>query len=225
MWYSGNDRGQVHHPTCGEHDECDEVHTRLTGVSLHRVRPRPAGPMGRLAHRSHRRAGIANQSVHDGSSVSVLPAALLGVRCIAVRHRGGWRTRDVFRHRRVHPWQSLALFLPGTIESGAVRGAQYIQFNIYGASTRNPFSLWQATWTTDDFTPRHVALHTENTPHFTVHTNMYLNWPDVDLVQTGQFRHCSAVIQVIPAPGGAALLLAASCAVLLRRRRRMSPRT
>ena len=115
----------------------------------------------------------------------------------------------------------------GLIVLGAVPGGyrfSFLQEGIVGCFPHpaNPLPILEAQWTTNDFTPRVVDLETRNTPGFLVWVNHNGTW--TDLIPLNQFRHGSAVIQVIPAPGGAALLLAASGAVMLRRRRRMSIR-
>ena len=110
----------------------------------------------------------------------------------------------------------------GTVPGGVVQ-VGFLQSNIVGcfAHPANPLPIFEAQWTTTDFTPREVLLETLNTPAFHVFPTRTSTLNTVDLVAMQQFRHGSAVIQVIPAPGSAAMLLAGSGAVVLRRRRRM----
>ncbi len=102
--------------------------------------------------------------------------------------------------------------LPGGVRFG------FLQEGIVGCLPHpaNPLPILEAQWTTNDFTRRIVDLETHNTPVFFVWRDT--NGNSVDLVPLNQFRHGSAVIQVIPTPGGAAMLLAAVGGALRRRR-------
>ena len=110
------------------------------------------------------------------------------------------------------------IMLVGGAIPGGVAQVGFLQENIVGCQAHpgNPLPIFEAQWTTNVFRPRLVSLETENTSVFSVFTSSFGN--TVNLISTQQFRHGSAVIQVIPAPGGAALLLGASLAVWRRRR-------
>ncbi len=111
------------------------------------------------------------------------------------------------------------LFVEGGIPGGVER-VRFFQEGIVGCIPHkaNPLAVFEATWTTSDFRPRVVELETQNTPVFAVWVDH--NGNSIDLVSRNQFRHGSAVIQVIPAPSGAAMLLAALGAGMLPHRRR-----
>ena len=104
---------------------------------------------------------------------------------------------------------------------GAVIDVVSGQLNIVGciAHPANPLPMFEAVWTTDDFTPRQVRLETSNTPYFNVFPDPAATLNTVDLVATQQFRHGSAVIQVIPAPAGATTVLVGLSLAGGRRRR------
>ena len=116
------------------------------------------------------------------------------------------------------------LMAVGPTVPGGITGVGFGQSAIVGclAHPANPLPIFEGQWTTDDFTPRIVDLETRNTPGFLVWVDT--NGHSIDLVPLNQFRHGSAVIQVIPAPSAAAMLLAAMAAGMLRRRRRMNIR-
>ena len=111
--------------------------------------------------------------------------------------------------------------LVGSTMNGAVYDVLTGQLTVVGciADPTNPLPVFEAQWTTSDFTPRTVELFTSNTQRFSVYVDH--NGSAIDLVARNQFRHGSAVIQVIPTASAAALLLSPSGAVMLRRRRRM----
>ena len=113
-----------------------------------------------------------------------------------------------------------ALLRPGTLIAGGAYGVLFDQINILGciANSANPLAIWEATWTTQDFTPRDVQLETTNTPGFYVFENPQATLNTINLVPLNQFRHGSAVIQVIPAPAGACVILGAM-ALCVRRQR------
>ncbi|MCA9277969.1 MAG: hypothetical protein H6815_04185 [Phycisphaeraceae bacterium] len=93
-------------------------------------------------------------------------------------------------------------FVPGMPVGGGVIGASVFQINALGctANWMNPIPIWEATWSTTDFTARDIVLSTGNTPWFIVYDNVgTLSGPD--LVTLGLFQHGSAVIHVVPAPG------------------------
>lgn len=87
---------------------------------------------------------------------------------------------------------------PGIPIAGGIDTATFAQLNgIAGCigDPTNPLPVWEARWTTDDFTPRTVRLETAKTHEFYVY--LAQNWtPTVDLVATNQFRHGSAFIEV-----------------------------
>ncbi|MCA9277968.1 MAG: hypothetical protein H6815_04180 [Phycisphaeraceae bacterium] len=109
-------------------------------------------------------------------------------------------------------------FWPGTLANGGFTGASTFQINIgCTANPMNAIPIWQATWSTNDFTSRDVVLSTTDTPWFIVYDNVgTIGGPD--LVTLGLFQHGSAVIHVVPAPG--ASLCAIGGFVLVSRRRR-----
>ncbi len=107
----------------------------------------------------------------------------------------------------------------GVLVNGGAYGVHFGQINILGcrAVDLNPLAIWEATWTTRDFTRRDVHLETSSTPWFHVYEDPSATLNTIDLIPLNQFRHGSAVIQVIPAPAGA-LLFGAGLAVWRRRR-------
>ncbi len=109
---------------------------------------------------------------------------------------------------------------PGILLNGGAYEVQFGQSNILGciANSSNPLAIWEATWTTSDFSPRRVMLETNNTRWFHVYENPQATLNTIDLIPLNQFRDGSAVIQVIPAPSGA-FLLACGAAMGWRRRR------
>ena len=92
--------------------------------------------------------------------------------------------------------------LVGNNGSGRVDDISFLQINVVGcfANPGNPLPIFEAQWTTNDFSPRQVQLETLNTPEFHVFRTPQATFETIDLVATQQFRHGSAVIQVIPAP-------------------------
>ena len=82
------------------------------------------------------------------------------------------------------------------------------------ADPTNPIMLWGATWTTDDFRPRAVAVNTF-TSRFEVYPSVHGFGSEsrLDVLTEG-----STFIQVIPAPSGACLVVGAG--MLCARRRR-----
>ncbi len=111
------------------------------------------------------------------------------------------------------------MIVGGTVPGGVER-ISFAQLGIVGCLPHpaNPLPIFEAQWTTDDFTPRVVDIETRNTDVFRVWVDTNGNW--IDLIPINQFHHGSAVIQVIPTPGGAAVLLGAGLAVWRRRRMR-----
>ncbi|MCA9278784.1 MAG: hypothetical protein H6815_11390 [Phycisphaeraceae bacterium] len=109
-------------------------------------------------------------------------------------------------------------FYPGLPISGGVIGAGAFQANVgCTANPMNPIPIWEATWSTTDFTSRDVLLTTANTVSFGVYEGVgHAGGPN--LVELGLFQHGSAVIHVVPAPG--ASLCAIGGFVLVSRRRR-----
>ena len=102
--------------------------------------------------------------------------------------------------------------------TGGVSGLHFAQVNFANVSlTTNPIHLWQATWTTTDFTPRTVDLASSATTSFKVHDDHNKVIAEVQLYPD-KFEHGSGVIQVVPSPSGA-ILLAASSVLAMRRRR------
>jgi hypothetical protein len=108
---------------------------------------------------------------------------------------------------------------PGTPSGGNVNGiitAQLFVLGIIQPKFDNPLALWEASWTTEDFTPRSIILDTSGTTAFYLFdsrgrgTQLYPH----------AFAHGSGQITVVPAPATAA---AALIAVLAFRRRRGEP--
>ena len=110
------------------------------------------------------------------------------------------------------------IFEPGTPTSGGVIGASLFQINVgCTANPMNPIPIWEATWSTTDFTARDVQLITANTTYFAVYTTVgTISGPD--LIPLGLFQHGSAVIHVVPAPGACVLALGSVVCVSRRRR-------
>lgn len=110
--------------------------------------------------------------------------------------------------------------LVGNSGSGRVDDVSFLQINIAGclAHAANPLPIFEAQWTTTDFTPREVQLETLNTPAFHVFPDPGATLNTIELVALNQFRHGSAVIQVIPAPAGTLVLLGVT-ALCVRRQR------
>ena len=112
----------------------------------------------------------------------------------------------------------------GVIAGNVITGAVLGQFHIPGAgligSRDNPILLTTYDWTTRDFTPRTVSLHTSNTANFWVIWWLQRN-PDPPgpiNMYPSRFTPGSGVINVIPAPG-AWLVLALPLVAATRRRR------
>jgi hypothetical protein len=103
---------------------------------------------------------------------------------------------------------------PGEPSSGNVSGVLTGQLFVgpLFPSTANPIPLWEAFWTTGDFTPRPVALETAAATTFRV----YDHAGRAIQLYPHAFAHGNARITVVPAPATALLALAAA---LPRRRR------
>ncbi len=109
----------------------------------------------------------------------------------------------------------------GLIVFGAVPGGyrfSFLQEGIVGCLPHpaNPLPILEAQWTTTDFTPRIVDLETRNSIQFLVWVDTNGNW--IDLIPRNEFRHGTAMIQVIPAPAGTLVLLGVT-AMCVRRQR------
>jgi hypothetical protein len=106
---------------------------------------------------------------------------------------------------------------PGTPSGGDVIGivTGQIFLGIFQPSLDNPIALWEATWITDNFTPRSVALETAGTTLFFVYDRI---GQPIQL-HPHAFAPGSAEIKVVPAPAAAALLLAAALIGCQRPRR------
>jgi hypothetical protein len=105
----------------------------------------------------------------------------------------------------------------GVITGGVIAGALNQQIHLppfYPGSRENPILLATYTWTTTDFTPRTVDLHTNNTSIFIVFS--FVTGRIVDLYPN-DFAPGSGVITVVPAP--AAWLAMVLPLVGMRRRR------
>jgi len=106
----------------------------------------------------------------------------------------------------------------GTPDGPRVTGASIGQVHIPAAgiyaNPANPALLAEYVWTTEDFSPRSIALRTENTTHFTL-----VPWGpgpvSINLVSLGALTPGSGSITVVPAPSAALIALP-----LLARRRR-----
>jgi hypothetical protein len=81
------------------------------------------------------------------------------------------------------------------------------------ADTSNPILMWRVTWSTSDFTPRMVDLHTA-TAEFALFVDDSGNGHSF----IDDFVDGSGAIQVVPSPGPAALVMGACLAALRRRR-------
>ena len=93
------------------------------------------------------------------------------------------------------------IFEPGVPTAGGVVGANFFQINIgCTANWMNPIPIWEATWSTTDFTARDILLTTANTNIFAVYETVG-SAGGPDLIPLGLFQHGSAVIHVVPAPG------------------------
>ncbi len=106
---------------------------------------------------------------------------------------------------------------PGTITRNVVSGANIFQIHLpplglFG-STDNPILLATYDWSTTDFTPRTVNLHTSNTTTFNVKGLLHTT-----PLYPGEFTPGSGVITVVPAPG--AWLVVALPLIASRRRQR-----
>ena len=107
----------------------------------------------------------------------------------------------------------------GTPTPSSVPGNVVGQLGVLGCvpSTAMPIAVWQASWTTSDFTPREVAISSAGTTNFAIFISSSQAHPDLQLFPD-KFEHGSGVIQVVPSPSGA-ILLAASSILAMRRRR------
>lgn len=110
-------------------------------------------------------------------------------------------------------------FLGNPTPSGGVEPLVFKQLGVLGCQPNPaaPCHVWEAKWTTDDFTPRDVVLESWKTGAFAVFSDLGQIFPNVSLYPD-KFEHGSGVIQVVPAPGGA-ILLAGSIGIAVRRRR------
>jgi hypothetical protein len=81
------------------------------------------------------------------------------------------------------------------------------------ADTSNPILMWRVTWSTSDFTPRMVHLHTATTEF-----DLYINETGQGMSFINDFIEGSGVLQVVPAPGASALVIGAGTMALRRRR-------
>lgn len=103
---------------------------------------------------------------------------------------------------------------PGEISGGDVTGAVMGQLHIgpFVADPTNPLPMWEATFSTSDFTPRDISLSTT--------THKFLVYYDpIPIGGPRTMGEGAGVIRVIPAPGGLALLGLGGLAAARRRRR------
>ena len=109
----------------------------------------------------------------------------------------------------------------GTPTPSTVPGNVVGQLGILGCvpGTAMPLLVWQASWTTQDFTPRTVEISSDGTTYFQIYSSAsaYEFGPDVQLFPD-KFEHGSGVIQVVPAPSALALLLTGAALTTRRRR-------
>ncbi len=106
--------------------------------------------------------------------------------------------------------------IAGNVISGAVNGQLNIP-SLPPTPAINPILLATYDWTTTDFTPRTVNLHTSNTNVFTV---SFLRYPNPTLyveLYPHEFTPGSGVINVVPAPP---VWFALALPLVARRRRR-----
>ena len=89
--------------------------------------------------------------------------------------------------------------IAGNVISGAVNGQLNIP-SIPPTPAINPILLATYVWSTTDFTPRAVDLHTSNTTVFTVSFLLYPNPTRYVELYPHEFSPGSGVINVIPAP-------------------------
>ena len=83
--------------------------------------------------------------------------------------------------------------------------------NIF-ADTADPILIWRVTWSTSDFTPRLIDLHTVMSEFI-----LYIDENGNSKSFINGFAEGSGVIQVVPAPGAGACV-AGVCLMLFRRR-------
>ena len=105
--------------------------------------------------------------------------------------------------------------IAGNVISGAVNGQLHIPSIGAWGSLDNPILLATYDWTTTDFTPRTVSLHTSNTANFYV--ARYSDGKIVNLFPQ-EFTPGSGVINVVPAPAGWVVLALPLVAATRRRR-------
>ena len=109
--------------------------------------------------------------------------------------------------------------IAGSVISGAANGQLHIPPLGFIGSRDNPILLATYDWTTSNFTPRTVSLHTSNTHMFDI-----VEWDGPILHRTylnlfpGAFTPGSGVINVVPAPA-AWVVLALPLVAATRRRR------
>lgn len=103
--------------------------------------------------------------------------------------------------------------------TGGVVGVGIGQLNVLGcqASPENPIAIWTGEWTTDDYSLRTIQLKTIGTTHFELYSHHGASFPDI-FYDPKDVIPGSAVIQVVPAPGGLALLLTGAALTTRRRR-------
>ena len=106
--------------------------------------------------------------------------------------------------------------IAGHVISGAVNG-QFHFFPPLIGSRDNPILLATYDWTTSNFTPRTVSLHTSNTTRFMIIPWVIPNSGPLNLFPWG-FTPGSGVINVVPAPA-AWVVLALPLVTATRRRR------
>jgi hypothetical protein len=83
------------------------------------------------------------------------------------------------------------------------------------ADTSNPIALWQATWSTDDFTPRTVDLWTGLPTDWHLYVDESGEWQNfVDQVEPG-----FGTITVVPGPGAVSVVVGFGALAVRRSRR------
>ena len=110
-------------------------------------------------------------------------------------------------------------FSTGVIAGNVISGAFSGQIHLppFGSASRdNPILLATYDWTTRDFTPRTVSLHTSNTANFFV--ALYSTGKVLPNLFPQEFSPGSGVINVIPTPA-VWVVLALPLAAATRRRR------
>ncbi len=103
--------------------------------------------------------------------------------------------------------------------SGGVDSLVFKQLGVLGCQPNPaaPNNVWEAKWTTNDFTPRDVLLESSGTSIFDLFSDLGQLFANISLYPD-KFEHGAGVIQVVPAPSALALLLTGAALITRRRR-------